>query len=192
MSLSAQLISEQLKEIIEDKTNTDKSARECQEQVEDSEEVPNAENTLPVLNTVLNIINNIFEHECLDEAVSLLNAYPIHQSPDGRVAGRKYSIPGLPTTQSLVHQVWSILFIVGRWVWDGDMPGALVADKMGLGKTFSSVAAAMPCKLVTEKVVMGLPLYILWGNTIEEWLILGTTSFLALSVMNRSGIRCRD
>jgi hypothetical protein len=30
------------------------------------------------------------------------------------------------------------------------------------------VAAAMLCKLVTEKVVMGLPLSILWGNTLED------------------------
>jgi hypothetical protein len=52
------------------------------------------------------------------------------------------------------------------------MPGALVADEMGLGKTFTSVAAAMLWKLVTEKVVMGLPLSILWGNTLEEWVIL--------------------
>ena len=29
------------------------------------------------------------------------------------------------------------------------MPGALVADEMGVGKTFTSVAAAMICKLVT-------------------------------------------
>jgi len=47
-----------------------------------------------------------------------------------------------------------------------------VAEEMGLGKTFTSVAAAMLCKLVTEKVLMGLPLSILWGNTLEEWVIL--------------------
>jgi len=40
---------------------------------------------------------------------------------------------------------------------------------MGLGKTVTSVAAAMICKLLTGKVVMGLPLSILWGNTIAEW-----------------------
>jgi SNF2 family DNA or RNA helicase len=52
------------------------------------------------------------------------------------------------------------------------MPGALVADEMGLGKTFTSVAAAMLCKLVTENVVRGLPLSILWGNTLEDWVIM--------------------
>jgi len=121
---------------------------------------------------VLSTINNEFEHECLDEAVRLLNAYPIRQSIDNRVPGHKYSIPGLPGTKLLAHQVWTIWFIGRRRVWDADMPGALVADEMGLAKTFTSVAVAILCKLVTEKVVIGLPLSILWGNTLEEWLIL--------------------
>jgi len=63
----------------------------------------------------------------------LLNAHPILQSTDDRVPGHKYSIPGLPGTKFLAHQVWAIWFIVRRWVWDADMPGALVADEMGLG-----------------------------------------------------------
>ena len=57
------------------------------------------------------------------------------------------------------------------------MAGALVVDEMGLGMTFTSVAAAMLCKLVTEKVVMGLPLPILWGNTIDKWEILARNNF---------------
>ena len=57
------------------------------------------------------------------------------------------------------------------------MPGSLAVDEMGLGQTFTSVAAAMLCKLVTEKVVMGLPLSILWGNTLEEWVILADNDF---------------
>ena len=57
------------------------------------------------------------------------------------------------------------------------MPGALVVDEMGLGKTFTSVAVAMLCKLVTEKVEMGLPLSILWGNTLEEWVDLAQNNF---------------
>jgi hypothetical protein len=76
MSLSTQLTSEQLKEIIEDEKNMDKGAREVQEQVEDGEEGLDRENTSSVLNPVLNTINNEFEHECLDEAVRLLNAHP--------------------------------------------------------------------------------------------------------------------
>jgi len=52
-----------------------------------------------------------------------------------------------------------------------------VVDEMGLRKTFTSVAVVMLCKLVTEKVVMGLPLPILWGNTCEEWEILVHNDF---------------
>jgi hypothetical protein len=57
------------------------------------------------------------------------------------------------------------------------MPGALVADEMGLGKTFTPVAAAMLCNLVTEKVAMGLPLSMLWGYTLEEWVIVVYNDF---------------
>jgi hypothetical protein len=56
-----------------------------------------------------------------------------------------------------------------RWAWDADMPGALVADEMGLGKIFTSVAAAIIFKLLTEIVVMGSPLAILWVNSLAEW-----------------------
>ena len=153
---------------MKDENNTDNSAGEVQEQVEDGEEVLDPENTSSVLNTVLNPINNEFEHECLDEEVRLLNVHPIHQSPDDHVPGHMYSIPGLPGTKFLKHQVWAIWFIVMRWVWDADMPGASVADEMGLGKTFTSVAAAMLGKLVTETVEMGLPLSILWGKLLKS------------------------
>jgi len=157
---------------MEDEMKPDQGAREVQEQVENGEEVLDPDNTSSVLSTVLNQINNEFEHECLDEAVRLLNAHPIRQSPDDHVPRHKYPIPRLPGTKFLAHQVWDIWFIVRRWVWDSDMPGVLVADEMGLGKTFTSVVVAMLCKLVTEKVVMGLPLSILWGNTHEEWVML--------------------
>jgi hypothetical protein len=57
------------------------------------------------------------------------------------------------------------------------MPGALVVDEMGLGNIFTLVAAAMLCKLVTEKVQMKLPLSTLWGNTLEEWVTLVHNNF---------------
>ena len=57
------------------------------------------------------------------------------------------------------------------------MPGALLVDEMGPEKTFTSVAAAMICKLVPEKVVMGLPLPIIWANTLEKWVILAHNDF---------------
>jgi len=165
MSLSAQFTSEQLKEIIEDEKNTDKSTRDIPEQVEDGVDVPHPENTCSVLNTVLNTINKQFEHKCLDKAVRLLTTHPIRELPDD-------CVPGLPRTKHLVHQVWAIWLIVRRSAWDADMPGVLVGDEIDLGQTFTSVAVAMGCKLVTEKVVMGWPLSVLWGNTLEQWVIL--------------------
>jgi len=69
---------------------------------------------------------------------------------------------------------------VRRWVWDADIPGALVEDEMGLGKTFTSVAAAMTCTLLTGKVVMRLLLSILWGNTLAEWVNMVQNNFLGI------------
>jgi len=104
MSPTAQLTFEQLKEIIEDEMKIDQSARVVQGQV-DGEEVLDPDNTGSVLITVVYTINNEFEHECLDEAARLRNAHPIHQSTDDCVPGHKYSIPGLPRTKFLAHQV---------------------------------------------------------------------------------------
>jgi len=176
MSPSAQLTSEQQKTIIEAEKKTEQGATKVQAQV-DGEDDLDPENTSSVLNTVLNKINNEFEHECLEEAVRLLNAHLTCQSIDDHLPGHKYSIPGLAGTKFLVHQVWAIWFIVTRWVWDADMPGALVADEMGLGKTSTVVAVAMICKLLTEKDVMGLPLSILWGNTHDEWVNMVQNNF---------------
>lgn len=75
MRPSAQLILEQLEEIIEDLKNTDKGAREIDKQVADGEEVLNLENISSVLSTLFNTMNKEFEHECLDAAVRLLNAF---------------------------------------------------------------------------------------------------------------------
>jgi len=176
MSPSAQSPSEQLMGIIVDEIKPKEGARKVQEQVDGVEDL-DPDNTCSGLNTVLNSINNELEHECLDEVVMQRNAHPIRQSPDVHVPGHKYSIPGLPGMKFLVHQGWAVWFIVRRWVWDSDTPRALVADEMGFGKTFTSVAAAMICKLMAEKVVMGLPLSILWGNTHEEWVDLAQNDF---------------
>jgi len=156
---------------------TDQGAWEVQEQVEHAEEVLDPDTISSGLSKNLNKINNKFEHECLDAVVRLLNAHPTRQWSDDRVRGHKYSILGLPGTKIVAHQVWAIWFIVRRLVCNGDMPGALVADEMGLGMTFTLVAVVMLCKLVTEKVVMGLPLSILWENTLGGWVILVDNSF---------------
>jgi len=59
--------------------------------------------------------------------------------------------------------------ILRRWVRDLNIPEALVTDKIGHGKTYTLVAAAMISKLLTEKVVVGLALSDVWGITLEQW-----------------------
>jgi len=68
---------------------TDQGGREVLEQVGDGEEDLDTENTSSLMSTVLNTINNEFEHKCLEEAVRLLNAHLIRQSIDDRVPGHK-------------------------------------------------------------------------------------------------------
>jgi hypothetical protein len=87
MSPSAQLILEQLEGTIENEKNTERSAKELLEQVEDGEEVLDPANTSSVLNTVLCPMNNKFEHQSVDEVVRLLNAHRIRQSTEGQVPG---------------------------------------------------------------------------------------------------------
>jgi hypothetical protein len=108
MSFSVQITSKQLKEIIEDDTNTNKSAREVHEQVEDGSEVVDAANTCTGLSTVPDRIDNEFDDESLDEAVRWRNTHPISHSPDDRIPGCKLSIPGLSGTKSFVYHVWAI------------------------------------------------------------------------------------
>jgi len=104
MRASAQLTSEQLKEIIKDEKKTNNVSREAEEEM-DGEEIFNPDNSGSVLSTVLNPINNAFEHECHNEAVRMLNAHPRHKSSDDCVLVYKHSISGMPGTQFQPHQV---------------------------------------------------------------------------------------
>jgi hypothetical protein len=116
MSISDQLTSEQRNEIIVNKMITDTGAKEILKQVEDGEEVLDLEITSSALSTILNTINNEFEHRCLHEAVRLLNTHSIRQSTDDRVPGHEYLIAGLHRARILLHQVSAIWFNVRRWV----------------------------------------------------------------------------
>ena len=91
---------------------------------------------------------------------------------------------GLPGTEFLADKVSAIWFVVSRWIWDADMPGALVADEIVLRNPFTLVVAAMICKLVTEKVLTELPLSTLWRHTSKEWVSLAHNDF--------PGIVCED
>jgi hypothetical protein len=116
MSISDQLTSERWNEIIVNKMKTDTGAKEILKQVEDGEEVLDLEITSSALNTILNTINNEFEHRCFHEAVRLLNTHSIRQSTDDRVPGHEYLIAGLHRARILPHQVSAIWFNVRRWV----------------------------------------------------------------------------
>jgi hypothetical protein len=74
----------QLKEIIGDEKTTDQGAGEVPEQV-DVEKNRDAENTSSLLNTIVNMIYDECEHECIDEAVRLLNAHRSRHSMDDGV-----------------------------------------------------------------------------------------------------------
>jgi hypothetical protein len=56
------------------------------------DEVLDPDITISTLSTVPNTINNNLEHECLNEAVRMLNAQLIRQSTDDSIPGPKYSI----------------------------------------------------------------------------------------------------
>lgn len=68
-----------------------------------------------------------------------------------------------------MHELWATLFSVRGWVWDLDMPGANVRDELCHWKISTLVAVAMICKLLTEEVVVRLPLSNLSGNTLDKW-----------------------
>lgn len=52
------------------------------------------------------------------------------------------------------------------------MKEVLVANYMSLGMILTSVALAMICILLSEKVVVRLPETTLLGNILDEWLLI--------------------
>jgi len=115
MGPSAPPTLEPRKEIIEDEMKTNKAATQVKEQVE-GEEVLNPDDTGSGLSTVLNTMNDGFQHASLDEGVRLLNALLIHQLIENWVPGKKDFSPGLPWTTFLAHMVLAIWFILSRKV----------------------------------------------------------------------------
>jgi len=142
---------------------------ESQEQMPNCDKVIDPYNSGSIPSTDLNSINCQFEYDCHDDAVWLHNAFRDCQYNADRLPGNMYWISGLLGTQFLGPQVWARLIIVTRWIRDWDMQWAQVADDVESGKMFTSVAAAMIYILLSEKLVMGLLLSMLWGNTLDEW-----------------------
>jgi len=71
-------------------------------------------------------------------------------------------------------------------LWWGDGFGIQICQegrwqtKLVLGKIFTSMAAAVICKLLTKNVVVGLPLSTLWGNTLEQWVHMAQKDYLSI------------
>jgi len=75
ISPSAQVISKQLKELVEDRKKTDNSGREIQKLVDD-EEVINPDNSSILLTIVFNSINNNIKPQLLHDAVRHHSIHP--------------------------------------------------------------------------------------------------------------------
>jgi len=107
MSQFAKLTSEQLKEMIEKEMESRRGAREALDQLENGEEVLDAEHRSSVLSTDLNTTNNEFDYQCLDGAVRLLNTHLIYQSNADQVPGTIYIIQGQAGINIVVPQDWA-------------------------------------------------------------------------------------
>jgi len=94
MSRSVHLTLNELKSITEDEQKTDSGAREVDMQ-EVGEEVNNPDNSSSALSTILRTIDNIFEREWFDEAVTLPFANGICKSDNNQIQGNIYSVPHL-------------------------------------------------------------------------------------------------
>jgi len=80
-----------------------------------------------------------------------------------------YSIQDLPTTKSLTYMIWSILISDRKLVWDFHMPGVLVAVGIQFTTTCILFAGALIRNLPNDKILVGLPMSMIWGNTHVKW-----------------------
>ena len=141
---------------------------------------------------LLTTLNNYFEHECLEEAVALLRPTSRPDTLADQIQGTKYLLEPFPSVAFLVHQIWTIWFIVRRWVFDVDLPGVLLADEMGLGKTFTVIVAAHYAKIVSNELMSNkeykLPFF--FGRTLHLWREEVEQGFPGLSLVHRVWYPC--
>ena len=103
--------------------------------------------------TLLATVNNTFEHECLEEVVALLGATSRPDAPDNLIRGTKHLLKPLPSVSIHAHQIWAIWLLVRYWLFDVNLPGVLLADEMGLRKTFTVLAAALFAKTIAHSFI---------------------------------------
>ena len=89
-------------------------------------------------------LNNDFKHQCFYITCRRLGVshLPAKERDMGLYV---FAIPGIPMGQFLPHQVLGIWFLVERVV-SFSPPVALLADHIGLGKTFTALGALLHLK----------------------------------------------
>jgi hypothetical protein len=166
---------------------------EWAKELESPEEELNHSDGPPLHEEIIATLNNSFEHECLEEAATLLGASHRPDSTTDSIRGVKYRLEYFPNVTFLAHQVWGIWFIVRRWIFDPDLPGALLADEMGLGKTFTTIAAALYAKCLTEALLVEPTrrVSVLYNRTVAEWVEDAEAGFPTLSDLQRTWYPCQ-
>ena len=152
-----------------------------------------AEIAVSVLGDVLlATVNNSFEHECLEEAVALLGATSRPDAPDDLFRGTKYLLKSFPSVSFLAHQMRAIWFLVRLWLFDVDLPGVLLADKMGLRKTFTALAAAVFAKTIAHSFMLNkeYPLSFFFERKFRQWQNEVAQEFAGLSEVQRGWYLC--
>ena len=114
-----------------------------------------------------NQLNNAFEHQCFDEAVKYLGAKPLAVTPQD-IGDPVLSIPGIPNGRFLAHQVWGAWYCVRSIINNNGLKGVMVADDMGMGKTFTALATALHLKWLADEAEKGVKLPCYAGETVEE------------------------
>jgi hypothetical protein len=77
------------------------------------------------------------------------------------------SIPGIPNGRFLPHQVWEVRFLVARVVSDTP-PIAILADDMGIGKTYKALGDLLHLKSMLTMASARLELAFSSGRSVED------------------------
>ena len=89
-------------------------------------------------------LNNDFEHQYFDIACRKLGASHL-PAKEEEMSPYVFAILGIPRGWFLLYQVWGIWYLVERVV-SFSPPVALLADDMGLRKTFTALHALLHLK----------------------------------------------
>ena len=111
-------------------------------------------------------LNNDFEHQCFEVAVGRLGVSHLPRKAED-IVPHLFGIPGIPKGRFLPHQVWGIWFLVERVV-GKSLPVALLADHMGLGKTFTALGALLHLKWISSETTEGRGLACLEGRCVQD------------------------